>query len=236
MLVVRQLQYGIARADSEHRHQPHERAQGDSDAGRRDRQHAADQAEREIDHHQPAVGTPSKRDEQYHEYQCQRETGIKLKLGARPILRLGRTRELDEKAGGQGHGPRDSLFGVKNGRLQSSAANIERHGDATLAAVVFDAVAIRSGRQVRQMRQRYLAERARDHELAQLLRSMPQRIRYNQHGVDGAGAVESLADGFSREGRLNRAEHILGPQPHGCQRLRLEFDCNGGRAALAFEL
>jgi len=47
MLVVRELQDGIARADSEHRHQPYERAQGDSDAGRRDRQHAADQAERE---------------------------------------------------------------------------------------------------------------------------------------------------------------------------------------------
>ncbi len=26
------------------------------------------------------------------------------------------------------------------------------------------------------------------------------------------------------------------PQPHGSQRLRFEFDCNGGRAALAFEL
>src|SRR6266436_8564542 len=65
---------------------------------------------------------------------------------------------------------------------------------------------------------------------------MPQRVRYEQDGVDDASTIERLADGLAREGRLNGLEHILGPQAHGCQRLRLEIDRYGGRTALAFEL
>jgi len=189
-----------------------------------------------IDHHQPAVGAPSKRDEQNHEYQCQRETGKKCKFGARLVLGVGRAGELDEEARGQSHRRCDALLGVENGGLQSSAADIEVHGDATLAAVVFDAVAIRRGCQAGQVRQRHLAERTRDHQLAQLLRPMPQLIRDQQDGVDGARTVEGLSESLSRKGRLNRPEHVLRPQPHRRQRLRLEFDRNGGRAALAFEL
>ena len=91
---MRQQQDGIARADAEHRDQPHQRAQRQALPGERQRQHAADQAERQIQHHEAPPAGGARRPRQQHHDEAERHQRIQHQVAPRGLLRRGLAAEL----------------------------------------------------------------------------------------------------------------------------------------------
>ena len=84
---------------------------------KRDRRDAADQAEGQVDQHQPGVGAPVKADEQDHADQDQREAGVEQHLGLGGALGRGGAAELDIDARRQLQ-RRHARLGLVHRRLQ----------------------------------------------------------------------------------------------------------------------
>jgi len=105
-----------------------------------------------------------KRDEQNHDDQRQREPGVQEEF--RACLRFGfrGAAEFDEYARRQLYRSRDRLLRLLHDALQGTLADIERHADSPLPAVMLNAVSIGGARDVRHLGQRYGSHRTSDHE------------------------------------------------------------------------
>src|SRR6266853_1701955 len=199
MLIVRELQDRVTGADPEHRYQSHHGSERNPHSGSGDREDAADQAERQIRQHQPAVDPPMKRNEQDYQNQSHRERGVEYQFVARLLFRGSGAGVLEVHPGRKRNGCGYSSLRLLYHCLERSAADVERHAYPALPTVMFDAVAILRHIDPGDLRQRYSAEGTCDQEAGKLRRLMPQNFR--QQHRDFGGAAATLAPVASRTSR-----------------------------------
>ena len=164
MFIMVEQQDRITGADPEHRDQTDHRAHGQSLARQHNGEYRTDQAEGQIDQHQPAMHLPAKANEQDHADDHQRKGCVEQQLGLRGALLGGGAGEIQIDARRQLHRIGDPLLGVRHRRLLGAARHDECHRDITLSSVMLHLVPRRSRGDARHLRQPHRPERPTDHQ------------------------------------------------------------------------
>jgi len=217
VIVVRQQHDAVPRRDADHGDEPDQRAERHDAAGQRHPDHAADQRERQAEPNQG--GDPGRGELEPDEEQDADQTGEPHR--PQPLARLLERgifpQHLRVVAGREGDA-RDRRLDPARHRAEVGAGDVERHVEPPLAVLAPHLVGGGDDADVGDVAQADRGARGRlDHQVADLVRVVPERGVAPQRDVERLLVAVDLAQLLPGDQRLRLAADLAGGEAEGDQ-------------------